>query len=105
MSLTSLLIAYRWTRTACSAEAINTSVESPVGGSASYGRVRKPTRRRARSTDGRHVAGVFLRAPATAGVALAEVLLRTQIKPRTPFMGDARLNRTAPATPALRSRP
>jgi hypothetical protein len=32
---------------------------------------------------------MFLRATATAGVALAEVLLRTDIDPRTPFMHDA----------------
>jgi hypothetical protein len=42
-----------------------------------------------RSTDGCQVAGMFLRATATAGVALAEVLLRTDIDPRTPFMHDA----------------
>ena len=42
-----------------------------------------------RSTDPWQVAGVFLVAAATAGVARAEVLLRTDIEPRTPFMHDA----------------
>jgi len=42
-----------------------------------------------RLTDPRQVSGVFLVATATAGVALAEVLLRTDIVPRTPFMHDA----------------
>jgi hypothetical protein len=42
-----------------------------------------------RSTDACQVAGVFLLVTATAGVALAEVLLRTDVEPRTPFMHDA----------------
>jgi len=32
---------------------------------------------------------MFLLAAATAGVALAEVLLRTDVEPWTPFMYDA----------------
>jgi hypothetical protein len=42
-----------------------------------------------RSTYAWQVAGAFLVATATAGVALTEVLLRTDVEPQTPFMHDA----------------